>query len=182
MTSGSPVVTTAGSGGASGTTGGSGGAAGSGAGGSSGVSGPATAIVIRYGDIHFPNPGSGVTSATTGGTAIDPDMPYLIIGNGGPTCGDPMGDLACGQWRVVIGIPRALFQPGVLSLGDSRLISSESVRGADRGGGDCSGGGGSFIDGTVEIVDMGPTIHVRLANTFKLDFDADGAYAAANCQ
>jgi hypothetical protein len=172
------TVATSGSGGASGT----GGSGGSGAGGSSGVSGPATALVIRWGDIKWPDPGTGATTTTTGGTPVDPDKPFVIVGNYGPTCGAPIGSYTCGQWQVMIGIPRELFQPGVLNLNDPRLTSNESVQGPDRGGGDCWGGGGSFFDGTLEIVDIGPTIHVRLANTSKLDINADGAYAATNCQ
>jgi hypothetical protein len=179
---GTTAVTTGGSGGGPGTTGGTGGSAGGGSGGSTGVSVPPSAIVIRYGDIPPSNPGGG-TSVTTGGPMIDPDTPYVFVGTSGSTCQDPMASLACGTWRVAIGIPRALFQPGVLSLNDSRLISVMSSRGPDRGGGDCSGGGGSFFDGTLEIVDIGATIvDIRLAGTSKLDFNADGAYAATNCQ
>jgi hypothetical protein len=180
---GTTAVTTGGSGGAPGTTGGTGGSAGGGSGGSTGVPDPASAIVIRYGDIP-PSPGSsGTGTSTTGGTPIDPDTPYVFISTPGPTCQDPMATQACGAWRVGIGIPRALFVPGTLQLNDSRLISYMSSRGPDRGGGDCSGGGGSFFEGTLEIVDIGATtVNIRLANTFKLDFNADGAYAAKNCQ
>src|SRR5439155_23563524 len=115
-------------------------------------------------------------SVATGGTPIDPDNPYLFIGNGPPTCQDPYAGPPCGRWSVTIGMPRSLFVPGVLRLDDARLISVESLTGPDRGGGDCFGGGGSFTEGTLEIVDIGPTVHVRLANTQKLDLDADGAY------
>jgi hypothetical protein len=175
---GTTAVTTGGSGGASGTTGGTGGSAGS-----TGVPDPASAIVIRYGDIPTNPSGSGTGTTTTGGTPIDPDTPYVFISTPGPTCQDPMATQPCGAWRVGIGIPRALFQPGTLQLNDSRLISYMSSRGTDRGGGDCSGGGGSFFDGTLEIVDIGATtVNIRLANTLKLDFNADGAYAAKNCQ
>jgi hypothetical protein len=175
-------VTTGGSGGGSGTTGGTGGSAGMGSGGSSGVGEPASAIVIRFADIPPVDPGAGTSGTSgTGGNPIDPDTRYVIIGNNGATCHDPMGSVACGTWRVSIAVPPALFQPGILRLDDSRLVSVESVRGPDRGGGDCWGGGGSFMDGTLEIVDIGSIVHVRLANTSKLDVAADGSYAATNC-
>ncbi len=180
MTTGSSAVTTGMTSGAGGPgtgtgTGGSGGSTGIGG-------GPASAIVIRYGDIPVSNPPSG-TSSTTGGTPIDPDTPYLFVGNGPPTCSDPSAGPPCGFWRVTVGIPRALFQPGVLSLSDSRLISVHSVRGPDRGGGDCFGGGGSFIDGTLELSNItSSSASVRLAATSKFDFDADGSYTAVVCQ
>jgi hypothetical protein len=161
-------------------TGGSAGAGGSGAGGGPIISGTASAIVIRQGDIPGPNPSTGSTA--TGGALIDPDTPYVFLGNGPPTCADPGAGPACGFWQVTIGIPRALFQRGVLSLGDPRLVSVDAVRGPDDGTGLCAAGGSTFTAGTLEIVDVGSsTVTLRLANTMKVDFDADGMHAATNC-
>ena len=82
----------------------------------------------------------------------------------------------------MIGIPRDLFKPGVLSLSDTRLMSSSSSRGIDRGVGDCSGGGGSYSQGFLEILGVdADTAKVRLTDTFTFDFDANGDYAAAIC-
>ncbi len=82
----------------------------------------------------------------------------------------------------MIGIPSDLFKPGVLSLSDTRITSSASSQGIDRGGGDCSGGGGSYFQGSIEILDVGAdTVKVRLSDTFKFDFDADGDYDVAIC-
>ncbi len=139
--------------------------------------GTPTALVIRYGDIPDPGiPPTGGSSATTGGgPAIDPDTPFVVIGSNSPTCANPWGQLHCATWRVMIGIPSDLFKPGVLSLSDTRM-------GIDRGGGDCSGGGGSYFQGSIEILDVGAdTVKVRLSDTFKFDFDADGDYDVAIC-
>ena len=138
---------------------------------------------MRYADIPGPSSGSGSgsTAATGGGPIIDPDTPYLFVGNGPPVCSDPYAGPSCGKWVVTIGIPRSLFQPGVLSLSDPRLITGMSVAGPDRGGGDCYFGGGSFSDGTLEIVESGTEVGIRLANTATFDFNANGSYQVASC-
>jgi hypothetical protein len=174
-------------------SGGAAGAAGGGAAGSSGSSGaagaadsgvpsgPPTAIVMRYGDIPPAVISSGTGSTTGGGPIIDPDTPYLFVGNGPPTCGDPYADSQCGRWVVFIGIPRSLFQPGILSLADRRLTSGMSFRGPYEDGGSCYSGGGSFFDGTLEIVDAGASVSIRLANTTTLEFNANGSYQVVSC-
>ena len=173
----SSVTTGGGAAGSGGSSGAAGGAADSGI-----PSGPATAIVMRYGDIPPTVIGSGTGSTTAGGgTIIDPDTPYLFVGNGPPTCGDPYADSQCGHWVVIIGIPRSLFQPGILSLADRRLTSVMSFRGPYEDGGSCYGGGGSFLDGTLEIVDAGASVSIRLANTTTLEFNANGSYQVARC-
>jgi hypothetical protein len=137
---------------------------------------------MRYADIPPAPSGSGTGSTTAGGgTALDPNTVFLFVGNGPPICGDPYRAEPCGKWRVAIGIPPALFQPGVLSLDDRRLTSSMSVRGPDQGGDICYGGGGSFYDGTLEIVDAGASVNIRLANTATIDFNANGSYQVARC-
>jgi hypothetical protein len=146
--------------------------------------GTPNAFVIRYGDLpSVAIPPTGGTSTTTGGgQPIDPDTPFVVIGSNSPTCASPWGQVVCATWRIMIGIPRDLFKPGVLSLSDTRLMSSSSSRGIDRGVGDCSGGGGSYSQGFLEILGVdADTAKVRLTDTFTFDFDANGDYAAAIC-
>jgi len=154
------------------------------------------AIVIRSADLPpssstttggSATTGSAASSSTSagsgvGGTTIDPDLRYLFIGSGPPTCGNPAAGDSCGFFRVSIRIPSVLFAPGLHYLADNRILSTYSIRGPARDTGDCSGEGGDFLDGTVEILDItGGVAYVRLANTAKLGFDADGTYAAVQC-
>ena len=142
------------------------------------------AIALRYAD--FPPPSSGSSGGTggAGGFEIDPNTLYVMIGSSTPLCDDPFAYAGCGSWKVSIGIPPELVKPGLLKLDDPRLISSFSSSGPDRGGGDCSGGGGSFVEGTIEIVALsmsGQTLEVRLADTWTFDYDVNGTYTAAFC-
>jgi len=53
--------------------------------------------------------------------------------------------------------------------------------GAERGG-DCYAAGGSFIEGTLEIVSIDDDQVVGvLANTEEWEFDADGQFSASRC-
>jgi hypothetical protein len=147
-----------------------------------------TGIVIRNGDIPRPDSssGTGSTGTTTGqggsGPGTDPDTKFVILGNAPLTCDDPYRYGVCDRWRVSIGIPPALFKPGVLDLDRTDIVSYHSIAGPDRGGGDCYFGGGSFSDGTIEIVSISPTdVVVRLKDTFLFEVDADGVYHAAPC-
>jgi hypothetical protein len=176
VTTGNPGMSTAVTTGSSGTT--------TAGGGPMIPRGSPTAFVIRQGDIPDPviAPTGGTTSTTTGGTTIDPDTPVVIIGSDASTCANPYGNHACGTWSVWIRIPRELLIPGVLSLSDTRLYAYSSSQGVDRGGGDCSFGGGSYTDGHIEILDVSASgVKVRLSDTFKFDFDADGDYDASVC-
>jgi hypothetical protein len=148
-----------------------------------------TGIVIRNGDIprfDAGESGTGSTSTTTGqggsGPGTDPDTKFVILGNAPLTCGDPYSYGTCDRWRVSIGIPTALFKVGVLALNRTDISSSISVTGPDRGGGDCSFGGGTFWDGTIEIVSISSTdVVVRLKDTFVFEVDVDGVYHAVPC-
>jgi hypothetical protein len=208
---GGATAVTVGSGGSSGsdgtggttTTGGCSNAGAGGAGGSGGTDADASAadatvaddatapagsagIVLRYADLPPIGTGtsgtSGSTGTTTGGPPIDPNTQYIILGNAPLSCGDPYASGACGKWRVTLAVPPALFKPGVLQLGCGDVFSGFSVTGPDRGGGDCYGGGGSFNQGTLEIVSItSQKVVVRLAHTMKFEVDPNGLYEAARC-
>jgi hypothetical protein len=144
-------------------------------------------FVLRYGDFPPFDPTTGTSgtsgtsvATTTGGAGIDPDTQYITLGTEPTSCMHPYITGKCGFWQVSIAIPPSMFKPNTYSL--SCLNAYFSAQGPDRGGGDCSGGGGSFFDGTIEILSVDAT-HVvfRLVNTQKFDFNADGYYDLPRC-
>jgi hypothetical protein len=138
-------------------------------------------IALRYGDFPPPSSSSGSTGSG-GGIPIDPERIYVTLGSQKPLCEAPFESGGCGHWKVAFGLPPELLKPGVLELADSRLNSYSSFSGPDRGGGDCYGGGGSFVDGTVEIVSVdAEKIVIRLADTWTFDFDANGEHTIDRC-
>ncbi len=138
-------------------------------------------IALRYGDFPPPSSSSGSTGSG-GGIPIDPERIYITFGSQKPLCEAPFESGGCGNWKVAFGLPPELLQPGVLELADSRLNAYSSSSGPDRGGGDCYGGGGSFVDGTVEIVSVDEDkIVIRLADTWAFDFDANGEHTIDRC-
>ncbi|XXX80251.1 hypothetical protein WMF30_15905 [Sorangium sp. So ce134] len=161
-------------------TGGGGSEPGAGGGGSGPVGSQAIALLRRQ--LPDPTGTGGGSSAASGGPVLDPDDLFVRIGNRELSCADPYGDFACGTWEVSIGIPPALQVPGVLNLDAPELISYQSFAGPDRGGGDCYGGGGSFIEGTIEIVSIDAAqVVVRLSDTDTYEFDANGEHTALRC-
>jgi hypothetical protein len=133
--------------------------------------------------------GGASTSSSSGGTGVDPNTLYVRIGNYGPTCGGSPS-FSCDPvtvWEVSIGLPPAKQSAGgVYSLGDPDIISTFSESGGSGGAqGDCWGGGGSFTEGTVEILSNDSlTIVVRLSGTNGglSDVSTDGTYSAPICQ
>lgn len=126
----------------------------------------------------------GVGGSGGGGGGLNPDTLFVQIGNTGQICDDPFAAQSCGsQWRVSIGIPPALQVPGVISLSSPDVISSFSETGPiEANSQECWGGGGSFFEGTLEIVSIDATsMVVRLANTDTVDFAADGEYSVERC-
>ena len=178
-----PVIIGGGSGG-----GGEGGSGGGGEGGSGGAGNAVNALGVPY--VLFPQtpPGNTGSSGSGGTITIDPSTLYVQIGNFSQTCStNQLPFCAPGlNWQVSIGIPPALQVPGVLQLSNPGLISTFSEDGPNGPNADnCgSGGGGSFIEGTMEIlsIDAG-TIVVKLTGTTPGlgDFHADGEYTAPIC-
>ncbi len=135
---------------------------------------------------------SGNTTSGSGGNGVDPNMLYIEIANYGQQCGvAPISDCSQGTtWQVSIGIPPALQVPGVLQLSNESLISTQNGTGSNGsnpgGSEDCWGGGGSFIDGTLEIVSIDATqVVVRLSGTsvdiLPESVSADGDYTVPRC-
>jgi hypothetical protein len=97
----------------------------------------ANAIVLLRSQFPPPPPsGTGSSSVTTGGSVGDDGTQFLNIGTGSPSCQQPSPG-GCGVWHLSISIEPSLFKPGKIDLCG---ISYFSASGADRGGGDCSGG------------------------------------------
>jgi hypothetical protein len=146
-------------------------------------------FVLRYADlppidIGTGSSGSNVSTVTTsGGPGIDPNTQYIMLGTTPSTCQKPYASGACGTWQVSIAIPPALFRPGVLSLGCGGVNAYFSETEPAGPSGDCSGGGGgTFWQGTIEILGINDTeVIFRLANTLKFGFDADGFYVLHRC-
>ncbi|WP_050430211.1 hypothetical protein [Chondromyces crocatus] len=117
------------------------------------------ALALR-GDQFPPFNGGGSSSSgstTTGGGGLDPDTLFVLIGTNGATCADPYGgDEQCllKEWRVSVGLPLAYQTPGVYSLSDPNLTAHFSEQSPGGAPGVCSGGGGSFMEGTVEVVSI----------------------------
>lgn len=140
------------------------------------------AIAIRYADLPDVDTGSGSSSGSGGGTEPHPDTLFIKISDQTIACQDPHAALGCGShWEVSIGIPPALQVPGVISLSSPDVIAYATATGPG-GGDDCWWGGGSFMDGTVEILSIdSEKVEVRLENTWAYDFDANGEYTALRC-
>lgn len=94
---------------------------------------------------------------------------------------------SCGPsdaWQVRFDLPVSGLTPGaVVKLQDANGFESGS--GAKDAQGVCSGGGGSYWDGTVTVLSVAPTeVHLRLAGTGLVMFGAgtaDGDYTVELC-
>jgi hypothetical protein len=146
------------------------------------------ALGVPYVLIQNNPPPPGAAVGAGGGTSIDPNTLYVEIGNFTPTCvgGDPAPVCTSSlTWQISVAIPPALQVPGVLQLSDPNLLSVFSESGSEGGSpGACAGGGGSFTQGTLEIVSIdADAIVVILSGTSAVgsDFDADGQYTAPIC-
>ena len=141
------------------------------------------AVAMYYDEVPWSVGGESGSSSVSSGGSIDPDTLYIFIRNDGASCGDPFAAQPCGSnWGVTIAIPPHLQLPGVLPLSSADLISTFSATGPGSGD-DCWFGGGSFIDGTLEItsIDEGQ-VAVTLSGTSTFDFDANGSYTVPRCQ
>ncbi len=133
--------------------------------------------------------GEGTASSSSGG-GVDPNTLFIMVGTPAPACHIPLVTFGCGlDFEVSIGIPPELQQPGTLSLTAPGMISTFSESGPESGGGNCFPGGGSFKDGTIEIVSIDDTqVVFTLGGTMMLtgqgvpDEVANGTYVAARCQ
>ena len=168
------------------TSGGTGGTGGNGNGGSGtagGNPGSSNAIAMLYSEMQSPPNPTGSTGTSTGGGGPDPNTLFIQLSNTPENCNEPYAAEPCGNhYRISIGIPVALQKVGIIALNDMTVISYASYSGLEDLPGQCPGGGGSFIDGELEITAIDST-HVQgiLTNTWALDFDANGVFDAPRC-
>lgn len=162
--------------------GGNGGNGGSGTAG--GNPGSSNAISMLYSELNAPSPAGGTTvGSTSGGGGPDPNTLYIAISDTPQNCNDPYAAQPCGNhYKVMLGIPPALQQVGIIPLNDPTIISNFSWAGIEDQPGVCPGGGGSFWEGELEITEIdGAHVSGILTNTSTFDFDANGPFDAPRC-
>lgn len=145
------------------------------------------AIAMLYSELPVqtdPDETGSVVASGGGGPGIDPNSLFLFISNGAQACTDPFaysGGCAAPRYQVSILLPPSLQAVGTYPLDN---LATMSV--TEPGGGDtCSGGGGSYWDGTITLTAIDAThVTFTLAGTGKLFFasgNADGTYTAPRC-
>jgi hypothetical protein len=147
--------------------------------------GPAIAMLRSELPVPTPPDGSSGVTTTGGGPDQDPSALFLFVSNVAQSCGDPFGALsgcATPEFQVTIVLPPALQAVGTYPL-DQIATASESE---PEGGNVCSGGGGSYWDGTIQITAIDTThVEFTLAGTTELFIGsgqtANGAYSAKRC-
>jgi hypothetical protein len=167
-------------------TSGDGGVGGSnGDGGASPLPDDGPAIAMLYSELPDSSGGLGSSGGitATGGNAEDPNTLFLFVSNGAQSCVDPyaQGAGCVRRYQVAIRLPPSLQAVGTYSLNE--LASVSITEPGDPGA--CSGGGGSYWDGTIDITAI-DAAHVTftLAGTgqiFTAQGDANGTYTATRC-
>jgi hypothetical protein len=128
---------------------------------------------------------TGTDTGSTGGCGTGGLV--IVLGDPLPTCADPQIMTPCGgHFGVTITLPIELVAPGTISLSDPGVSTFFSESGAPYASdsSSCPGGGGSFIEGTLTIQSLSPTLVFTLQGTqpFLLGAgSADGTYSATRC-
>jgi len=131
---------------------------------------------------------SGTTVATTTGGGPDPDDLMLVItkDNGAQnlSCSVSPFESTCpkASWTLYLDLPVAKQKPGTYSLAELNGFSSETFEGSTPD--DCGGGGGSFFDGTLEVVSFeNGSVVVELAGAGMVaGDDTNGSYTMSICE
>jgi hypothetical protein len=128
--------------------------------------------------------GAGAVTSTGSGTGVDPNSLVLFVSNTAQSCGDPYqtaGGCATATHQVIITLAPASQAVGTYLL-DQSAYMSESEPG---GNGTCSGGGGSYWDGTIQVTAIDAThVDFTLAGTAQIigsGGTSDGSYTAKRC-
>ncbi len=151
------------------------GAGGSGQGGATQIDNAMSLLISE-----LPDPGTGSGTSVSSGGGPSPNTVLVYIGGNGLDCNNP-GYLDCGnQWSFSFGIPPEMQQPGTYDLQDLNGIMSET---GDGPGPECSFGGGTFWDGTVEItsIDDNEVVGTVSASPSGWANDPSGPFVAPRC-
>lgn len=142
---------------------------------------------VLWKDYWAKHPSGGGSSSGSGSTPLDPNDLFLQFSDVGVACSEVTVDLPCGgHWSASIGVPPALQKPGVYDLGGPELsrYSHMSESGAQYGADpkSCSGGGGSFGTGTLEIISIDATsVKFKVNAKSYSSFSPNGEYTAVRC-
>jgi hypothetical protein len=147
--------------------------------------GPAIAMLRSQLPTPTPPDGSSGVTTTGGGPDQDPNALFLFVSNVAQSCGDPFAALSgCSmpEFQVTIVLPPALQAVGTYPLDQIATAGMSEPE----SGGVCSGGGGSYWDGTIQITAIDAThVELTLAGTTELFIGsgktANGAYSAKRC-
>ena len=139
----------------------------------------ANAIAMLQSELPDVGSGGGSSSVATG-PEPDPNTLHVDISDIPIECAMPYGLDCGGHWKVSFALPVELQHPGIYPL---EQINGFFMVAGDEDPVDCSGGGGSWWDGTVEITEINDQ-HVvgTFSNTSTFDFDINGTtFDAARC-
>ena len=149
-----------------------------------------TAIAMKYGETPGFNAtsaavGSGNGSCTGGGNFIDAEALMLFVSNLGQSCADPYHtSQGCidSRYQVALQIPVGQQATGTYPL---QGIGTVTLASPQNNPGGCSGGGGSYWDGTISITAIDATsVTFDLQGTAAIGSgfgNADGHYTAPRC-
>lgn len=141
--------------------------------------------IALYGDQIPPVDPGDSTSVGVGGSGPghDPDRLVLFVSRDQVACASPFGvPDECPEvetTKAIISLPSEYQVPGTYDLDDPLIISSFSMTGANEDG-SCYGGGGSFFDGTIQIVSIDED-RVRLVLDGTSPGALDGQHTAFFC-
>ena len=145
------------------------------------------AIAMLYSELAARSGGSGQTgsSGVGGGSGPDPNTLFIFVSDAAQSCADPyaQGDgCSIARYQVAIGLPPSLQAVGVYPLDQIATFSETDPGGSPD---ECSGGGGSYWDGTISITAIdAQKVSFTLSGTatlFLTPGNADGAYEAERC-
>ncbi len=145
------------------------------------------AIALLYSELPAETDPTGSSAvATGGGNTIDPNSLFLFVTNGAQACANPFAYSAgCAAPRYQVAI---LLPPNLQAVGTYPLNNLATMSVTEPGGNNtCSGGGGSYWDGTIEITAIDATqVAFKLAGTaqvfsFTPQGNTDGTYTAPRC-
>ena len=142
------------------------------------------AIALKYSETPGNN-GDSTASCTSGGPYIDPTTLMIYLSNLGQSCVDPFHSAqGCidARYQIAIQIPINSQKVGSLPL---QGLATVDVSGSTGVPGSCSGGGGSYGDGTIHITAIDATqVKFTLSGTADTGLglgNADGTYTAPRC-